>query len=137
MINSNFSLKNVIVKQYSYINDCKKCLALVSVVNTNETGTSPLVSNFEKMGSFFKKIFGDDEARVSGVTTGTPLPPPTGSSPGAEENKDSWKVQLQRISQLVGQVEENTRDGFKTMVYPMQRTDKVKILKWVIRKDYI
>ena len=79
------------------------------------------------MGSFFKKFFGDDEARVSGATTGAPPPlPQTGLSPGAEESKDSWKVQLQYISQVVGQVEENTRDGFKTMVYPMQRTDKVR-----------
>eukprot|EP00112_Aurelia_sp_Birch-Aquarium-sp1_P018379 Seg4379.1 transcript_id=Seg4379.1/GoldUCD/mRNA.D3Y31 product="Cys-loop ligand-gated ion channel" protein_id=Seg4379.1/GoldUCD/D3Y31 len=76
------------------------------------------------MGSFFKKIFGDDEARVSAAITGTP-PPPPGSSQGGGENKDSWKVQLQYISELVGQVEENTRDGFKTMVYPMQRTDMV------------
>lgn len=77
------------------------------------------------MGSFFKKIFGDDEARVSAAITGTP-PPPPGSSQGGGENKDSWKVQLQYISELVGQVEENTRDGFKTMVYPMQRTDMVR-----------
>ena len=104
-------------------------MVLVSVVHINETGTSPLLrcQNFEKMGSLFKKIFGDDEARVSRVTKGTPPPlPRTGLSLGAQENKDSWKVQLQYISQLVGQVEENTRDGFKTMVYPMQRTDKVR-----------